>query len=241
MSWEIIETPNAKYVLIFSAHQSLTEKVPTNFDALILESAGYNPNETIPMAQYTNLVAQAIKENKQIWLTDAGNTFRSDGRSVVGTVFVPALAVLNQVLANKYKNKQGRRKFLSAISIGMMTAWVSPSALTAYHGHSNGKTKNPQLMQAKTKALEAMLGKGALSIRNAITSEKTEIHIAPMLQRQIGHKPTIAMVWGAMHYGVKELLLHPEKRKKILAENELERWVKLSRRQFFGRFMPKRA
>ncbi|MFH1255786.1 MAG: hypothetical protein V1494_00700 [Candidatus Diapherotrites archaeon] len=33
------------------------------------------------------------------------------------------------------------------------------------------------------------------------------------------------MVWGAAHYNVTGLLLHPEKRHKILAENRLEKFV----------------
>jgi len=37
MAWTTIETPNARYVLIFSKHDKKAEKVPEKFDALVLE------------------------------------------------------------------------------------------------------------------------------------------------------------------------------------------------------------
>jgi len=82
MAWTTVETPNAKYVLIFGHHKLKIpyEKSPIKYDALVLETSGvsrvfsYGIKEAQP---YKNLINQAIKNQKQIWLTDPAPTFKS--------------------------------------------------------------------------------------------------------------------------------------------------------------------
>ena len=70
-------------------------------------------------------------------------------------------------------------------------------------------------------------------LRNAVTAEKAETFIAPALKRG-GAKPTIAMVWGGGHYGIKRLLQNPEARRKLLAKYNLANWVRVNHSRTFS-------
>ncbi|MEW6295073.1 MAG: hypothetical protein AB1467_02115 [Candidatus Diapherotrites archaeon] len=78
MAWTTVETPNAKYVLIFSYHSMISEIPIIEYDALVLESGGLaSVKKIVKSRQYKKLINQATQNQKQIWLTDAEPAFLS--------------------------------------------------------------------------------------------------------------------------------------------------------------------
>ncbi|MBI5553979.1 MAG: hypothetical protein HY917_04545 [Candidatus Diapherotrites archaeon] len=233
MAWITTETPNAKYVLIFSVHSGETEPSPTPFDALILETTGVSWNNALGAyndPQYQKILAQAVRGQKTIWLTDPGLSEKAGrwGKTKAG-ILGAATALGSNVLIRALMNrkKMTRRQFLSrmAISAGLLSPGlpIALSIIAPGQSHSE-EIRHPSLWKKRTQISDIIYG-GLTTVRNAITAEKAETRIAPLLRKELGRKPVIAMAWGVGHYGIKELLENPQKRKKILEETRLTDYV----------------
>jgi len=237
MAWTTIETKNAKYILLFGTHFSERERSPVGFDALIIENNGAYAYDSMNLTDHKNLLKQAIEENKPVWLTDVELSEESERRFFIGNALQAAIGSVGggvgvvktseNMLALK-KKKITRRQFAKrmAISLGL----IMPFGRNVLEGlilqNLSGKIKNEKYWNATTKIDEFVMGKGVLEIRNAITAEKSEKFIAPELAKKLGRKPVIAMNWGAGHYGIRELLLNPAKRREIIRKNNLYEYVK---------------
>lgn len=231
MAWEIVETPNAKYVLIFGSHITTSEKSPLQFDALVVESGGDKLENVASMKQYENLFGQATARQKPVWVTDVNTSFLGDLRSYATFPFGIS-PLLSAWAYSKSKKHTSRRKFFGWLTLGLGSA-VSTYWASAVATLGKGEIKHKKWRSAVSKFNGLLAGKGEILLRNAISAEKVEKFIAPSL-RKGNAKPVIAMVWGGFHYGVKDLLLNPAKRSQVLRENNLERWVQRDYPQTFS-------
>ena len=244
MAWTIVETPKAKYVLLFSWHNYKPLAVPSiEFDCLVLESGSGNPKqapETIKSIQYRKLTEKAVKEKKPVWLTDVELTEKAYARSNRGTELRPYVAntlggiglatILKQI--HSTNKKPTRRKFLKSAAGILLTApaireLIPEMTIINMQSHNN-QIQFGILWQLDAKYNELISGKGMLEIRNAISAEKTESFLAPRLREELGRKPVIAMAWGSAHYGIKSILENPQERHRILRENKIGEYVKKS-------------
>jgi hypothetical protein len=133
------------------------------------------------------------------------------------------LAVIreNKILKKRGKEpKMSRRKFL-AKSLGLLiigniayplipSIIVSPTAVRGKIGPMREALLNTQ--EGIFRTLLPII----IDARNAIIAEKLEGVIAPMLKRELGRKPRIAIQVGLMHSGIKMYLQDPIKRRKAL-------------------------
>ncbi len=228
MAWTTVETPNAKYVLMFLPHLRKFPNSPKPFDALILEMAP-ELNQTPGYWQYSKLVKQAIEDKKQIWVTDVRPSGASEfryllGKSVLGVSVLFGVSAFLKTLRSR--KSLTRRQFIKGmiISGGILSPTLLES-LVAFDTLHSKEIKHHKLLDFKVRSEDLLLGKGTGFIRSAITAEKAESFLAKRLYKELGEKPIIAMAFGHGHYDIKRLLEHPEERKKILHENNLEKYL----------------
>lgn len=227
MAWTTIETPNAKYVLLFSRHKRQSEKAPEKFDALVLEQTTLLLEELINTRQYTNVVKQATEQGKQIWITDAIQSKRAGLRYVAGEITFRATPLLGLILLlSAQKEKIKRRAFIKkAVAWGVLSPVIAWGATAVPLLHQK-EIRYHKVAKVNAKISELIGGYGTSTARNLLTAEKCESWLAPKLQQELGRKPTIAMVWGSGHYGIMGLLLHPEERQRLLQKYGLNKFVK---------------
>lgn len=236
MAWTAVETPNAKYILLFSHHWKTLEYSPMKFDALVLEEISENKEQFKGLnlrkdAQYKRLVAQAIETKKPVWIVDsslspASKLRRGRGESV--TAISTALGGLGLglvALDSIAKRKISRRDLLTAgISVGLLSPLLNrlgrlPLML------SEKSIKHPKVWGLSAKISEIESGEGYIKIRNALAAEKAETFLAQSLRKELGRKPVIAMAWGSAHFGVLDFLKFPEKRQRLLKETNLDKYL----------------
>jgi len=236
MAWTAVETPNAKYVLLFSHHWKTLERSPTKFDALVLEDTSEKKETPSNVnlrkeAQYKRLVEQAIDYSKPIWVVDAALSPASKKRSnrierfEEGSIALGFLGVALTAFSSIKKGKVSRRDFLKAgISVGLLSPLLIRLSELPFK-LSEEKIKHHAIWGTSSKIREIESGRGIIQVRNALAAEKCESFLAPLLWKQLGRKPVIAMAWGSAHYGVKDFLLHPQKRQKFLEETDLAKYL----------------
>ncbi len=240
MAWTTVETPNARYVLLFSPDWVKTGHAPEKFDALILESPYVIPEnlniskETITLKLFKEIVSDAAKGGKDVWITDARPKIKPMARMVVGQLAVIlSVAKGSHVLLKlpEEKKKISRRKFLAKLFGGLSTL-IIPSSIIGPVSSSvfQTKIKHEKSWDVASKAFRLIGGKGVVTLGNALTAEKADSFIAPRLQKQLGRKPVIAMAYGTGHYGIKKLLENPLKRQNILRKHNLEKYLKRPQR-----------
>lgn len=139
------------------------------------------------------------------------------------------------------KEKITRRAFIKkAIGIGLLSPGFAYACSIAPLVHQK-EIKHHKAWKAHTKMGELMYGKWASTARDLITAEKCESFLAPKLQQELGRKPTIAMVWGSGHYGIRKLLLHPKERQKLLQKYDLTKFVEKDYPKSFKIHLDKRG
>ncbi len=245
MAWTVVETPNARYVLIFKAHDFgfKVEQSPLKFDAVVLEGVGYIRG-VAERENYANIVKQALENNSQIWVADISPTKKSFlrarlGQGVVVGSFLAAFIYSGKKIYNRLKSgasssdsKLSRRELFSRIlKLGIVVSALSfptVQVLDRFLKQHSREIKHKGYWNISTMVNELESGKGLTTIRNAIVAEKTESFLAPKLHEELGRKPVIAMCWGGAHYGILGFLQNPQKRKDILAKHKLGDFVKES-------------
>ncbi len=234
MAWTTIETPNAKYVLLFFYHGigdigMTAEKVPEKFDALVLEKVGGVEVRNMPVDfQYRNVVKQAIEHGKHIWITDAAPSGRSVIRALAGAIAVGIAGGkgVKTLLEMRKKKELNRRSFVKRVfGIGLLLPLLGVMGGTVAEMHHK-EIKHHKLWKINTKIGNLVVGAGIGTARDLLTAEKCESWLAPKLQQELGRKPTIAMVWGGGHYDIRDLLLHPAERQRLLQKHDLEKYLK---------------
>ncbi len=251
MSWTIVETKNAKYVLVFGVHDNWSSEVsPIKPDALVIETGEVKRGdfyEFLFQRQHGLLLNQAFQAKAEIWFTDVPPTEKSLRRGDMGKAGLKIFQGLAGIsaAASYYALRQRREKkrasqekrpprkltrrdlFRMAVFGGI--GFLAPNRFLAFEQSHvrlhQSEIKNEKYWHLMTKLEDVVGGKGIMEIRNAITAEKSESFLAPRLNQKLNRKPVIVMVWGLGHYGVKELLEKPEKRRAILMKNKLEEFV----------------
>ncbi|MBU2476441.1 hypothetical protein KKG83_03145 [Candidatus Micrarchaeota archaeon] len=191
MAWTIVETPNAKYILVFGAHDRRNIPPPAKFDALILETPiehafysdylGYTPN-----LDRIDMINKAVAENKQIWLTDVNLTKKSHQdyeqkklkmpeirektvkKIIAGSGLLSLISSLLYV-KKKVNNKMNRRKFIKKAAISVAILAVPPIVATPiankiiYNLNINdGEIRVPILWDLTTQLDKILYGEEAL-------------------------------------------------------------------------------
>jgi len=227
MAHTIVETENAKYVLIFSTHDIVKEKSPISFDALLIEAGPASQITKSSELEYKELVPQAFEQKAEFWVADPLPSEKSWRRFDRGKKFLAGTGILGILnLAFLTKKPITRRKALKTIGIsaGLLTPYSGIRVATELQQHPNRITRE-RSWKAATIPQDIIFGKGILPIRNAIAAEKCETFLAQHLQKKLGRKPVIAVGWGTGHYGFKEFLEKPEKRRRVLSDNKLSEFV----------------
>jgi len=229
--WELVETLNAKYVLMYGHHHRPQDFPKIAMDGLIVElrtpSQSDIPNDhfTRPV-QVRDLVAHYARDGAQIWITDARDvTELTEIRAKLGHA-IP-LVTGAATLSKSLQAKLPRRKFLkkaAGIAAGTSLIGYKPFINSL---NLEGEIKNPLIIKMIHLPARIMAGKGIMRAREAVTAYKAEAVVAPQLAKTVGRKPTIGIVWGRGHYdGFKKMLMDQQAREKHLRKNRLERWIK---------------
>ena len=116
MAHTIVETENAKYVLVFSDHFTGKEASPIHFDAFVVESGPVEGKHISRNSEYEKLVAQGLTEKAEFWITDAGASKKSRTRLSIGKGTLRLSALLGTVgllnISRNSKKPLSRRKVL---------------------------------------------------------------------------------------------------------------------------------
>ncbi len=235
MAWTTVETPNAKYVLIFSPHYVMTHRSPKEFDALVLERGDIEPSKVTGAVTYWDLVKQAAERRKKVWIVDAAQSEKSRKvthakqiASAVSSGVGGGLVVLTAFLRSK--KKISRRAFLAGttISLGLLSPFICNQAMLETLKLVHDKEIERRGLWHLSAALSELFisSPGRIKLRNLVSAEKMEGFLAPRLRKELGRKPVIAVAWGSHHYGIVKLLQHPNKRQQLLKKYNLNKWLK---------------
>lgn len=236
MAWTIVETQNAKYVLLFSLHFLQTERSPLDFDALVLETGWRDASGAAGVSQdrqYKELARQAAEGGKPIWFAVPASSEYSRQRKKLGSIGLAALSVAGGATggtaiaaAGLSGKKLTRRQFIAlhAATLGLMASPLAYLFHYPVYAHRR-RIKHELVWKSLTKVQRFLSGKGFLEIRDAITAENAESFIAPQLRETLARKPVIAISMGSAHYGIRDFLEHPQARQRVIAENNLEKYV----------------
>lgn len=249
MAYTIVETPNAKYLLVFGKHSIENLPPALNFDALVIEGT----TEGTPKSAMNEpkdphyLINNAVAKGKEIWLVDPNHNeetlrkYRQTLRENTPTKVKGRITTIGNLLSlgsafsylgikakskNPIPRRQAVKTILTALALGLIPQVPSKLAKKVIDGPkiNDGEIKNDLFWDLFARAQEKIYGKEMILIRNAIVAEKSEFFLAPRLREKLGRKPVIAMNWGAGHYGIKGLLKNSKKRNKILRKNKLEKY-----------------
>lgn len=116
-----------------------------------------------------------------------------------------------------FRQKIKRRDFLISVSsfLGATTLFPVPQFLLTHQKGELGRAREA-VRKATVFAEENFFPLKSVKFLTALTAERIENCIAPILERELGRKPIILVNYGAAHSGLKESLENPEKRMKVL-------------------------
>ncbi|MBI5229110.1 hypothetical protein HY991_03295 [Candidatus Micrarchaeota archaeon] len=219
MGWTKFETKNAKYILYLELHGSRAPKGGPWRTAHILVLEG---GSDMSKAQLLGCVNERRLRSKEVWFVDPGVTVFGSVQSMAPRLFGGALlvsGVYDAAKALKDNKRISRREFLKRglIMGGKLAAGtvLFPESL-ALPQALPGKINRRELLRITAASLSGAIPSPLIEFRNAVSAEKIERYLAPQLAKQVGRKPTIALVYGADHGGLVEHLKNPRLRKRIL-------------------------
>jgi hypothetical protein len=225
MAWTEVETPNAKYVLAFGAHRSETILPNIKFDSVILEGPSTYIQGIINHTQFGGAVRQAAENNLPIFITDCKESNLEYVKSIL-IPFVQGVVAGGIIHAASKQENVTRRGVLKTIGWAGLLSVIGRMAGIAALGKYGGRLKNDKLVDVAGRVEEFHAGKGQVLLRNALSAEKAESFVAPLLRKELGRKPTILMAWGGGHMGIKRWLQNSAERKKVLRETRLEGYLR---------------
>lgn len=226
MGWATVETPHAKYVIGFEFHLRQARFPVGQVDGLILEG--------VTTSHY-----EWSKEEKEIgWLQSTHkkvieNAAQSKTPIYGGDYHTPmplfpkllspyGIAWLSALAASQVKNTLKPVLFIGVLDLASM----APS-YSLVPGQKIAFRKPLVLIASGMEKLRRKLKRDSgldVPFRNAIIAEKAEGIIAPHLRQQLGRKPVIGILYGAMHVELLHLLKNRTARRRILARLHLEQY-----------------
>jgi hypothetical protein len=172
----------------------------------------------------------AQRTKKPVYVTDVLTT--SNGRSFEDIAsllpdFMGLMAVYdgaNKVKKHiKEKDEMTRRQFLkfwgkqsAKIAIG---AYLGSDLICRNYVIQSGQT--PETLARLNSSRMHLMPTPQFELRNAISARKIEEFIVPELQQRLGRNPSIVLVFGAGHSGLKEDLQHKRLRDFYLGSYSL--------------------
>ncbi|MBR9683030.1 hypothetical protein GOV03_00645 [Candidatus Woesearchaeota archaeon] len=227
MSYRKFSTENADYYLVYAAHKEVTDedilRQPEieSLDAIVLESGelGYNETEIFIDTQYSEIIKNIKQSQKKplIYLVDVNVTEEGElGGSIRDVAYLTLGVGLSLGAIRDFKKKSNRRQFLK----GGLKTLAALSTFSIHFGqiiNSHIKGKAIPVFPELNSAAGYFLPTSLHELRNAITARKIEEFIVPKLQKELGKKPLIAIVYGGFHAGIETDLKYVQLRDVVLS------------------------
>ncbi len=230
-------TPNANYTQVYAVHtRRLDDPVlqPENFssvDAVVLElyhdEKWFKAYWQTPYKKLQDPLFEAVQKTQtplyvvDVLTTKGGImiddlvTYGLDGLGVY--VLVDGIQKMRSTTRNN--DDLTRRQFLTFWG-SQISKVVGGSLLASHFAHERYTIEtgdNPEFLARLNSARMHLVPSPRFELRNAITARKVEEFIVPELNKKIGRKPHIAIVYGAGHSGLKEDLQNPSLRNTYLS------------------------
>ena len=230
------ETNRAKYKQIFAVHtMPLNDKIFklenfSSIDAVVLEA--YHGKRWFDLlwasplkANHKELFDAVQKTGKPVYVTDVLTTSGGRATETLGNtafyligLFGFADGAQKIIKQAKEKKPMNRRTFLKFWGVqGAKTfggAFLFSDWVCRNYVLSTGNT--PKFVANLTSWRMRLFPTPQFELRNAITAKKVEEFVAPELEKSLGRKPNILLVYGAGHSGLKDNLQHPGIRNSVL-------------------------
>lgn len=214
-----------------------------NLDAIVIESGtNDDPEKAIGNPTYDYLIKNLVSTNTRIpiYVTDIRNkeeynkqyandmelfdrwSDRFFGLAIFG--FFPASLInlfKNNITSSdrvtpSNKVKMSRRAFIGVGFVGLTGLGITK--LPSYCSEKCTENKEVNDIFRKIVSWRSRKFPYFSTLRDAVTAEKVENFIAPLLRDRLDRKPTIAIVFGANHASLGEFIKNKEERKEFLGE-----------------------
>ncbi len=223
MGFSRFSTANANYELYYAVHTEPTiinQERFNSLDCTILETGDWNHRDAVfgrdrllheEQVQYGPVISQHKKSRKPIFLTDtlyfSSGVTKYNEKLKALSIAIPSTASLSLCF------------FLLPASVAL----TSYSYLNIYFNffESGWYLKDKDLFKSKIKKIhnffkEVNFFYSPHILRDAVTAKKTEEFIAPEMQKRLGRKPEIGIVFGAYHSGMELSLKYKKLREGII-------------------------
>ena len=217
-----LDLPEATYTILYGMHivEQNPDELPDDADFLLLETGMHeylkDPNATVERlsghVQYKALFEKAEKKNIPIVFADLKYKYNDFALLFLDNAASAAGWFAGTKLLKKSLAQSKERKYRQALLTGVIGSWmVMPFAINALRLGSSmlrvGEAETGKLKRFSHKVhpeAEVMY----LTLRNAVIAEK-----AKSLARKQNHKPHIAIVLGAGHVGIEDMLTTPDEKR----------------------------
>jgi hypothetical protein len=213
-----IETGTGTYTILYGLHvvPQNPDDVPDNITGIILETGIHqwlkDPVQTIQKLknhpQYKLLFERLEKEKIPVLFADVKYKYNDFVLILADNVFTAAgwiggTRLINQLIRNDTKPP---RRFVTSLAYGLAGAWLLLPVISNMTRLVSAITGEGMEQSARLKKLSHKLHPEAellyLSLRNAVIAEK-----AYYLAQTYGKKAHIAIVLGAGHVGIEDMLI----------------------------------
>ena len=211
-----LDLPEATFTILYGMHivQQNPEELPTDVDYLLLETGMHeylkNPEHTLERlkdhVQYRALFKRAEKNNIPVVFTDLKYKYNDFALLFLDNALSAGGWFLGQKLLKKNLGKNSKQGVRSTSLQLLLAGWLMlPFAVNTLRLGST-MLRVGEVETNKLKRLSHKLHPEAellyLTLRNAVIAEK-----AVSLAKEHGKRPHIAIVLGAGHVGIEDMLL----------------------------------
>jgi hypothetical protein len=220
------------------------ERSPRKPDALLVET-GFAPagrfTDNLFGRIYTTPLTQAYRNKAEVWFGDVPPTRATvdrlqwsgtlqtyfgliSGLAIGAGGYWAAKGVQTMKKKKRSEKKQERRGFLKTTVVGGFVGWLGAKRFFQAELSARGHTENienPKYWKFMTKLHEFFAGFGVGPARNAVIAEKMHSVLIPDLRKKLGRKPVVVVAMGMNHYGIKQMLVDHEHRRRVIKENDL--------------------
>lgn len=224
MSHTHFSTGNADYVLAMGHHETMMYEPAfsgskiSSLDAIVIEDCGIGPamlsDSYQPDSENASIVRAAKRNGIDIYLLDI--ITRQDiakyvdfERSAKIAGLAGALVCAGAGSLLRHTKKLTRRRLLGLLGGLLASAAVASAGFLPKFALSSLQEQwaeasewDMDIISLETQLIQT---EGA-TLRNAVNARKIEEYLAPMLRLNLGRKPRIALVYGALHAGMRDYL-----------------------------------
>ena len=213
-----IETGTGTYTILYGLHvvAQNPDDVPERITGIILETGIHpwlkDPVKTIQKLknhpQYKRLFDRLAREKTPVLFADVKYKYNDFALILADNVFTAAgwiggMRLISQLIRNDTKSQRG---FVANLAYGLASAWLLLPVVSNMTRLGSSITGEGTEQSARLKKLSHKLHPEAellyLSLRNAVIAEK-----AYYLAQTYGKKAHIAIVLGAEHVGIEDMLI----------------------------------